>query len=133
MNVVGQGRLCFFIWTLFRFPSRAPVIAGHTVSGHCFILVHMETTVSGLYLSLSVLEVGFVIRCGRPGSCVRPRHSSSNRVSTNMPLVICVVFLLSVSQLTAGYSVWCYYAEVYDHLGFGRLVDCYSAAVVIVI
>ena len=45
--------------------------------GNVWVLVHTETAVSRLHQSLSIFEVGFVIRCGRPGSCVRPRHSSS--------------------------------------------------------
>ena len=69
------------IWLFYRASPAGPRSVLATLPwGNVWVLVHTETAVSRLRQSLSIFEVGFVIRCGRPGSCVRPRHSSSNCV-----------------------------------------------------
>ena len=108
--------------------------------GQAGVLVHMETAVSRLHQSLSLFEVGFVTRWGLSGSCVRPRHSSSNRVfyslcglETNLPIAIFVYVYAECQSADCRFTVFGIIALRYDNLGYGRLVDCYSAAVIIVV
>ena len=69
------------VWLFYRASPAGPLSVLATLPwGNVWVLVHTETAVSRLHQSLNIFEVGFVIRCGRPGSCVRPRHSSSNCV-----------------------------------------------------
>ena len=54
------------------------VVVYDCITLHGSFLGFRTTDLVRLYPSLSCLEVGFVIRCGRPGSCVRHHHSPSN-------------------------------------------------------